>query len=329
MPGSFTRCLPLLVILTLFTGCTPKPPETAEPVLKEITIGTGGVTGVYYPTGGAISKMINQKEDLYGIRASVRSTPGSVYNIDALMEGIIDFGIVQSDIQYQAWKGMNDWETSGPQTGLRSLFSIHPESITLLAADDSGILSIEDVKGKSVSIGNPGSGQRENAIDVLNLFGIDWQKDITASGYKSSEAASMLQKGEIDAYFFTVGHPNASLQEATRGERRAHFVPIPVSGEILLERPYYIAYYIPVSYYPDTANDQDVETLGVKATLCTRADVSDDIVYALTREIFENLEDFKKLHPAFAHLTPLNMLSGLTAPIHEGAMKYYREAGLK
>jgi len=318
-----------LLFLVSLTGCRKKAPEPAQQVIRDIVIGTGSVTGVYYPTGGAISKMINQKMEEYGIRASVISTGGSVYNVNAVIDGLLDFGMIQSDIQYQACKGINDWEESGPQLSLRSVFSIHPESISLLAAVDSGISGIEDLRGKVVNIGNPGSGQRENAIDVLNLFGINWKTDINALEFKASDAAPMIQNGEIDAFFFTVGHPNASLLEATTGPRKTRFIPLEMNESLLRDRPYYVVSSIPVSLYPQVTNSLDVPSLGVKATLCTSEDVPDEIVYALTKEIFDNLEDFKKLHPAFSELTVENMLTGLTAPIHDGAMKYYKEANLR
>lgn len=293
------------------------------------TIGTGGVTGVYYPTGGAISKMVNRKSDEYNLRVTVESTGGSVYNVNAIMSGDLEFGIVQSDRQFQAYNGEGDW-AGDPQKKLRAVFSIHPESISLLAADESGIQSIADLKGKIVNIGNPGSGQRGNATDILMAAGIDPEKDLQAEGLKAAEAAGMLQDGRIDAYFYTVGHPNGSFKEATSGAKKAHFVPIdgaPV--DVLVDMyPYYAKSIIPVSSYPGATNTADVPTFGVKATLCTSADVSDDVVYAIVKEVFDNLEDFKKLHPAYALLSAEDMLSGLSAPLHPGAEKYFKEAGL-
>ncbi|MBC7360646.1 MAG: TAXI family TRAP transporter solute-binding subunit, partial [Desulfacinum sp.] len=125
-----------------------------------VTIGTGGITGVYYPTGGAICKIVNNKRDQYGIRCTVESTGGSVFNINAVLAGDLEFGIAQSDRQYQAIKGEAEWQDKGPQQDLRAVFSIHPEAITLVAAEDAGIKSVQDLKGKRVNIGNPGSGQR-------------------------------------------------------------------------------------------------------------------------------------------------------------------------
>ena len=310
----------------LFMGGTP---TTAQAKTTFITIGTGGITGVYYPTGGAIAKMVNEKRKEYGIRATVESTGGSVFNVNAVMSGDLDFGVVQSDRQYQAMNGLAEWKDAGPQKDLRAVFSIHPESITLVAAVDKGIKSITDLKGKTVNIGNPGSGQRQNSIDALDAVGINYEKDLQAEGIKASESASLLQDGRIDAFFYTVGHPNGSIMEATSGKRQVRFVPITGVEKLLAKYPYYAKAMIPVALYPNADNKEDVQTFGVKATFVTSAKVSDDVVYAITKEVFENFEKFKKLHPAYQVLTKKNMLEGLSAPIHPGAMKYYKEAGLK
>ncbi len=302
----------------------------AQAKTQFVTIGTGGITGVYYPTGGAIAKMVNKKKKEYGIRATVESTGGSVFNVNAVMNGDLEFGIVQSDRQYQAWHGLAEWKDKGPQKDLRSVFSIHPESVTLVAAVDSGIKTIKDLKGKKVNIGNPGSGQRQNAIDALTAVGIDYKKDLQAENVKASEAPGLLQDGRIDAFFYTVGHPSGAIKEATSGARKVRFVSItgPEIDKMLAKFPYYAKSVIPVEMYPGAQNDKDVPTFGVKATLVTSAKVPDEIVYAITKEVFDNFDDFKKLHPAYSTLTKQSMLEGLSAPIHPGAMKYYREAGL-
>ena len=295
-----------------------------------VTIGTGGVTGVYYPTGGAIGKIVNKKRKQYNLRVTVESTGGSVFNVNAVMAGDLEFGIVQSDRQWQAWNGKADWEDKGKQADLRAICSFHPESIVLVAGDDTGINKFMDLKGKHVNIGNPGSGQRGNSTDALTSCGIDWKNDMRAEGIKASESAKMLQDGRIDAFFYTVGHPNGSIKEATSGKRKVHFVPVegPCIDKLVDKWPYYAKAYIPVKFYPMASNKENANTFAVKATFVTSAKVSDDIVYAITKEVFDNLEAFKKLHPAYGVLTKKNMLEGLSAPIHPGAMKYYKEAGL-
>ena len=293
-----------------------------------VTIGTGGITGVYYPTGGAIAKMVNDKRKEYGIRATVEATGGSVFNVNAVMSGDLEFGVVQSDRQYQAIKGMAEWDGK-PQKNLRAVFSIHPESVTLCATVDSGVKDIKDLKGKRVNIGNPGSGQRQNSIDAMEANGLDWEKDINAEQVKAAEAPGLLQDGRLDAFFYTVGHPSGAFKEATAGATKVRFVSISNVDKLLKKYPYYAKSFVPIDQYPGAQNDKDVPTFGVKATLVTSAKVPDDVVYAITKEVFDNFESFKKLHPAYEVLTKEGMLEGMSAPIHDGAMKYFKEVGLK
>jgi TRAP transporter TAXI family solute receptor len=294
-----------------------------------VTIGTGGVTGVYYPTGGAISRMINKKFDTYKIKATVESTSGSVFNINAVISGDLEFGVAQSDRQYQAYNGLAEWAEAGGQKDLRSVFAIHPESITLIASKESGISELTDLRGKRVNLGNPGSGQLQNSKDVLAAVGIA-EDQVSAEYVKAVEAPGLLQDGRLDAFFYTVGHPNGNIKEATSGRIKVYIVPItgPAIETMLKRFPYYAKSVIPRKFYPYALNKEDIETIGVKATFVTSKNVSEDIVYAITKEVFENLEDFRTLHPAYEVLTPENMLEGLSAPVHRGALRYYRESGL-
>jgi uncharacterized protein len=318
----------MILVAVLSLGLIMMAPQ-AEARTQFVTIGTGGITGVYYPTGGAIAKMVNAKRDEYGIRATVESTGGSVFNVNAVMAGDLDFGIVQSDRQYQAWHGLAEWE-GNPQKKLRAVFSIHPESITLVAGADTGIMGIKDLKGKDVNIGNPGSGQRQNSIDALNAVGLNYETDLQAEGVKAAEAPGLLQDGRIDAFFYTVGHPSGAIKEATAGARKVRIVPIEGPGidALIKAKPYYAKAVVPIKFYESAVNDADVPTFGVKATFVTSADVPSDVVYDITKEVFDNLDAFKKLHPAYSVLTKENMLEGLSAPLHPGAEKYFKEVGL-
>ena len=316
------RFLLIILLLVAIFSC-------AKQDVVLVTIGTGGVTGVYYPTGGAISQMVNNNFKEYGIKANVESTAGSVYNINSVLSGDLDFGIAQSDRQYQAVRGLSEWTDIGPQEKLRSVFSIHPEAITLIASDKSGIETIKDLIGSRVNLGNPGSGQLQNSRDVLGAFCVS--EDMLKSEYvKAVEAPGLVQDESMDAFFYTVGHPNANIKEATSGSIKVHIVPIEGAPiESLLEAlPYYDKAIIPHDYYEFSTNTKDIPTIGVKATLITSEDIPDDIVYAFTKEIFENFDEFKIIHPAYGTLTKESMLKGLTAPIHPGALKYYKEAGL-
>ncbi|ADD67989.1 TRAP transporter solute receptor, TAXI family [Denitrovibrio acetiphilus DSM 12809] len=327
--------LALLVVFVAF-GCSQQPAQekkeeaAAKPSgVTYVTIGTGGVTGVYYPTGGAISRIVNKKAAEYGIKATVESTGGSVYNINAVLAGDLEFGVAQSDRQSQAYNGQAEWSERGPQTKLRSVFSIYPELITLIASEASGINSIEDLKGKIVNIGNPGSGQLQNSKDLFEAAGFT-EDDIKAEYAKAVESPGLLQDERIDAFFYTVGHPNGNIKEATSGRVKVKIVPITgkTADNLIAKYPYYAKSKIAISNYPTAVNESDVESVGVKAVFVTSSDVSEDVVYAITKEVFENFEEFKKLHPAYAVITKESMLEGLTAPMHKGALKYYKEAGL-
>ncbi len=313
----------LISVGILLAGCKARK-------VTFITIGTGGVTGIYYPTGVAISRMVNKKFDEYRIKATVESTSGSVFNVNAVLNGDLVFGVVQSDRQYQAYNGLAEWSKYGKQTDLRSLFSVHPESITLVASEKSGIREIKDLKGKRVNLGNPGSGYLQNSRDVLKAVGLTERDDLKAEHVKAVEAPGLLQDERIDAFFYTVGHPNSNIKEATSGRIKVFIVSIegPEIDKMLKKYPYYAKSKIAHSFYPYAKNTQDIATIGVKATFVTSKNVNEDIVYAITKEVFENFEDFKSLHPAYEVLTKKDMLKGLTAPIHKGALKYYKEAGL-
>jgi TRAP transporter TAXI family solute receptor len=312
----------VLAMGVLLAGC-------GERQVKYVSIGTGGVTGIYYPTGGAISRMINKKSDEYGIKATVESTSGSVFNVNAVIRGDLDFGVAQSDRQYQAYNGLAEWSEAGAQTDLRSVFAIHPESITLVASQDSKIREVGDLKGKRVNLGNPGSGQLQNSRDVLAAVGIT-EDDISPEHVKAVEAPGLLQDERLDAFFYTVGHPNGNIKEATSGRVKVRIVSVkgPDIDRMLGQYPYYAKSTIPCEFYPYAVNTEDIETIGVKATFVTSKNVDEDVVYAVTREVFENLDEFKSLHPAYQVLTEANMLEGLSAPVHRGALRYYRESGL-
>ena len=312
----------ILALSIVFCGCQSEK-------TRFVTIGTGGVTGLYYPTGGAISRMLNKKFKQFKIKATVESTSGSVFNINAVIKGDMEFGIAQSDRQYQAYKGLAEWEETGAQKELRSVFALHAEPITLVVSEQSGIEKITDLRGKRINLGNPGSGQLQNSKDVLAAAGLS-EQDILAEYVKAVEAPGLLQDERLDGFFYTVGHPNGNIKEATSGRIKVFIVDIEGASidKMVDDHPYYAKAVIDHEFYERALNMEDIQTVGVKATFVTSANVDNALVYALAKMVFENLEEFKTLHPAYASLTPENMLQGLTAPVHPGAVKYYREAGL-
>jgi TRAP transporter TAXI family solute receptor len=296
---------------------------------KFITIGTGGVTGVYYPTGGAICRLVNKNRKTHGIRCSVESTGGSVYNLNTIRAGELDMGVVQSDWQFHAYHGSSKFKDAGAFKDLRAVFSVHPEPFTVVARADSGIKNFNDLKGKRVNIGNPGSGQRGTMEVVMAALG--WSKgDFSlASELKSAEQSKALCDNKIDAMVFTVGHPSGSIKEAST---TCDSVIVEVSGgaidKLVNDNDYYRHATIPGGMYRGSPND--VKTFGVGATFVSSTATPADTVYHVVKAVFENFDSFKKLHPAFGVLQKKQMArDGLSAPIHDGAAKYYKEAGIR
>ncbi len=293
-----------------------------------ISIGTGGVTGVYYPTGGAICRLVNKNRAEHGFRCSVESTGGSIYNINTIREGELEFGVAQSDWQYHAYHGTSKFEEQGAFEDLRAVFSVHAEPVTILARRDSGINNITDIPGKRFNIGNPGSGTLGTWEVIEGAMGWAREDLALASGMKSSETAGALCDNKIDGYFWLVGHPSGLTQE-TIASCDAIIVPA-VSPEIdaLVEANDYYRYAtIPGGMYP--GNPDDIQTFGVGATFVTSASVSEEAVYQVALAVLGNLEDFRKLHPAFANLKAEEMIrDSLSAPLHPGAIRAYQELGL-
>jgi TRAP transporter TAXI family solute receptor len=313
--------------MAMTSGCASA--QAAQPT--SVTIGGGYTTGLYYQSANAIAKVINKRSEALGLRCKVVPTSGSSANVEDVTAGKVQFAYVQSDVQFEAWNGVGEWSKKGPQKDLRSVFALYPEALTLIAAEGSGIKAIEDLRGKRVNIGVSGSGQYDVALQALTAVGIDVDRQIKRTNYQASEAPDLLEQGQIDAYFYVVGHPNMNVREATAGKItkvRICEIAGPGIDTMLRDKPYYVRTVIPMRFYPKAVNTGDVLTFGVKATLVTSASVSDEVVYKLTKEIFENLDQFKRLVAAQWQLTKKGMLEGLTAPIHPGAMKYYKEAGL-
>ncbi len=267
-----------------------------------VSIGTGGLTGVYYPTGGAICRLINKNRKEHGIRCSVESTGGSIYNLNMLAGDELDFGIAQSDWQYHAYHGSSKFTEQGANPKLNAVFSLHSEPFTVVARQDAKVSEFADLRGKRFNIGNPGSGHRAT-LDVL-LQELGWQLDAfkLATELKASEMSAALCDNKIDAFVYAVGHPNASIKEAsTSCDINLVNVSNAAVDKLIDSYPYYAKAIIPGGMYSGSA--EDTQTFGVKATLVSSSKVPDEVVYQLVKSVFDNFDAFKKLHPAFAHLT--------------------------
>jgi hypothetical protein len=299
--------------------------SSAHAQQKYITIGTGGVTGVYYAAGGAICRLVNKDRKSHGIRCSVESTGGSVFNINTIKAGELDMGVAQSDVHYNAFKGLKQFKA--PMAELRAVFSLHPEPFTVVARKDLNIRSFAEFKGKKFNVGNPGSGTRASMEELLASMGWKMSDFGLASELKADEQGPALCDGKIDGFFYGVGHPSANIQDPTTtcGARLVSLTG-PAVDQLVKARPYYAYATIPGGLYPNNA--QETKTYGVLATLVSSSKVPSDTVYHVVKAVFDNFEELKKLHPALAVLQPEHMVrDGLSAPLHDGAVKYYREKG--
>lgn len=296
-----------------------------------VTIGTGGVTGVYYPTGGAICRLVNKGKKEHGVRCTVESTSGSVFNINTIRAGELDMGIAQSDWQYHAYNGTGEksFIEAGPFKELRAIFSSHSEPVTIIARADAGIKHVDELVGKRVNIGNPGSGTEATWALMWKAMGhADAKADLKlAAQLKSAETPQALCDNKIDALFFLVGHPNGLSKEATT---TCDAVIVEVSGpaidELVNAHSFYRYAKIPGGMY--RGNPNDIKVFGVGATFVTSTRTSADTIYVVTKAVFDNFDAFKNLHPAFVNLKESEMIKdALSAPLHEGAMRYYKERG--
>ena len=293
---------------------------------KFITVGTGGIVGVYYPLGGAICRFVNANRKDHGLRCTVESTGGSVFNINAVMSGDMDIGFAQSDTQYYAMTGVNAFKDK-PQPKLRALFSVYPELLTLVARQDANIKTFADIKGKRINIGDPGSGTRGTTELVMGAMGIKKEDLKFAGELKFVEMAPALCDNKIDAFTFVAGHPNAIFQEAaTSCSSNIASVVGPGVDKLVKDNPFYAKASVPGKMYKGTDTAQ--LTFGVLATIVASADMPEQTAYVITKAVFDNLDDFKKLHPAVANITREQMLEGNTVPFHPGALKYFKEKGL-
>lgn len=315
-----------LIAAALALGATLTSP-VAVAQQKFVTIGTGGVTGVYYVAGGAICRLMNKERAKHGIRCSVESTAASVYNINTIKAGELDFGVAQSDVEYNAVKGLAQFKEGGPHSDLRAVFSVFPEALMVASRKEANVKKFEDFKGKRFNVGNPGSGTRSTVDRLLTALNMKTGDFSLTSELKPDEHGPALCDNKIDGFAFVVASPAANIQDPTT-TCGAKLVPITGPGvdKLVKEFPYYAYATVPGGMYPN--NPDPIKTFGVVASFVTSAKVPDAVVYAMVSAVFDNFEEFKKLHPALANLDPKDMIkNGISAPLHPGAVKYYKEKG--
>ncbi|MDR2200248.1 MAG: TAXI family TRAP transporter solute-binding subunit [Deltaproteobacteria bacterium] len=325
-----TLCTTVLTFFAaLLLTIVPSGAASAQEETSFITLGTGGVTGVYYPVGGAICRQVEKSRRLkeHNVRCTVESTGASVFNVNALRSGDLSLGIVQSDVQSFAYEGTEQFAEAGPNKDLRVLFSLQSEAFTLVARDDSNIKVFDDLPGKRMNIGDPGSGNRNTLELLMKEYGWTDSTYSLATDLKPAEMAGALCDNKIDAFVYVVGHPNGSIQEAAN-TCSSHLVPVtgPKVDAFVTKFPYYPIVTIPGGLYKGT--DADVTTFGPKATLMTTASLPEDVAYLVTKAVVSNFDEFKGLHPALASLTKEDLLEGNSVPFHPGAVRYFKEVGL-
>ncbi|MBD5771801.1 TAXI family TRAP transporter solute-binding subunit [Marinomonas colpomeniae] len=309
----------------LFSGLGATQSYASE--VEHFSIGTAGQTGVYYVVGQSICKMVNRETKEHNLRCSAPSTGGSIANLNSIRSGGLNFGTVQSDWQFHALNGTSNFEAAGPYKELRSVFSLHSDIFTLVTRADANIKTFDDLKGKRVNVGNPGSGQRATMLTLMKEKGMTLSDFKLAGELKSAEQSQALCDNKVDAFVMVAGHPVANVKEAT-STCSTHIIDVtgPAVDKLIAQYPYYSEAKIPGGMYEGTPND--VTTYGLKATLVVSTDTSDKVVYNMVKAVFENFERFKRLHPAFAQLNPEEMITaGLSAPLHNGAVTYYKERG--
>ncbi len=304
------------ILLTIVT-------TTSLLATKFVTIATSGVTGTYYPTGGAICRVVDMQH--MPIKCSVKSTSGSIYNIKKVHEGEIDFAMAQSDTVYQAYHGENRFKNK-PIKDLRSVMAIYPELLSLVVRKDSNINKISDIKGKIINIDVKDSGTRVTTDTILKVLKID-KNDFKVMTHKFIDCPELIKNKKIDGYFGMFGHPTDNIKEAAY-DIKIDLIPIdgkPID-DLIKKYPYYFKGTIPANIYKGV--NHPTPTIGVKGILVTSSTVDEDVVYKITKAILDNFETFKSLHPAYKYITKKSLLKGLTIKQHKGAIKAFKEAGL-
>lgn len=312
--------LALLLLITILTGCGSETKETY------ISIATGGPAGTYYPLGGALAKIFN--DNIEGVNANVQSTGASVENVGLIAKGEAEIAFVQNDITYYAITGTENFEGKEKVTNLRGMAMLYPEVVQVIAIEDSGIKSIEDLRGKRVAIGAPGSGVEANARQVLGVHGMTYD-DLGKADYLSfNEAAEQLKNKQIDAAFITAGIPTSAVTEVAQ---TTNIVVVPIeSGKIEglnKDYPFYTEVVIPANTYGGQSSD--ITTAAVMAMLVVPENLDEDLVYNLTKQMFENRQVIIDTHSRGNDITLETALKGMPIELHPGAKKYYDEMGVK
>ena len=331
MKKNLSLLLAVILIVSLVGGCSSGGDDTngdtgTKPENIFISIATGGTGGTYYPLGGAIAKIFN--ENVEGVTANAQSTGASVENINLISQGEAEVGFVQNDVTYYAWTGTETFQDKEKVTNIRGMAMLYPEVIQIIVTKDSGIKSVEDLKGKKVAVGAPGSGTEVNARQILAEYGITYD-DLGKADYLSfNEASDQLKNEQIDAAFVTAAIPTSAVTEVTQ---TADIVVVSLDKdklESLKEKyPFYTEVTIPKDSYKNQT--EDVIAAAVMAMLIVPEDLDEDLVYNMTKSIFENRQVIIDTHDKGNDIKLETALEGMPIDLHPGAEKYYVEQGIK
>jgi len=330
----FKRSLPkvliLVLLVSLITGCSSKEStddkETgADDSTRYISIATGGTAGTYYPLGGALAKIFNDNID--GVTANAQATGASTENVGLIAEGEAEVAFIQNDITYYAFTGTETFEGKDKIENMRGMAMIYPELVQILATKESNIKSVDDLRGKKVAIGAPGSGVEANARQVLAVHGMT-HDDLGKADYLSfNEAADQLKNKQIDAAFITAGIPTSAVTEVAQ---TSDIVMIPIEKDKITELidryPYYTEVDIPKGTY--NGQEHDNPTVAVMAMLVVPEDLDEELVYNMTKTLFEHKQEIADTHDRGNDIQLETALIGMPIEVHPGAQRYYDEKGI-
>ena len=321
---STTRIMGAILAAAL-AGCTSLVAVLAPP---QYSLATGVPGGIYHPVGNAICRMFNRWDDHLAQPCVAAKSDGSVANIRRIQGNEATFGLSQTDMAYAAFHGQGPFKSTGPTLGLRMLIALYPEAFTVIARADTEIRDFADLRGKRIGIGMSGSGYTFTRDVVLGFYGWTIQDSERVLELGPAEQNQALCDNQVDAIIIEAGHPDGLTQEATQScDAKLVRVAGPEIDGLLATHSYYVASVIPGGMY--AGNPGDTATFGSRSVLIASSRLPDDLAYDMVKAVFENLDEFRRLHPALASLSPQDMVpSEAVIPIHPGALRYYREKGL-
>lgn len=312
----------LALVTVLVMVCTMAACGGAAATPARLIMVTGGDSGTYFAFGGVIANVLTEKVE--NLEISAITSGASAANCRSLNNGEADLAILQNDVLDYAYNGTEIMKDDGAMGKLRAIATMYTETIQLVALESSGVKTVPDLKGKKVCVGAQGSGSEANAIQILSAFGLTYD-DIDVQYLSFSEASTAMQNGTVDAAFQTSGLPNTAVLELSK---MRDIVVVPIDGAerdaLIAQYPFYVKSPIPAGTYTDEA----AESVAILATLVTTTDLDDEVVYKITKNLFEQKDALALGHAKGADLDVTKGMDGVSIPFADGALKYYKEAGV-